>query len=61
MHIEYWGLSKLWGIYREGRIRRQEERRQNEARKRYAAYLSELRATQVAKAVAVEEARLGKP
>lgn len=58
LHLGYWGLPKLLEIYRESRRRRLEERRQNEERKQYAAYLSELRARQAAQAAAIKEARL---
>jgi len=58
MHIGYWGVPKLLEIYNESRVRRLEDRRQNEERKRHAVYLSELRARQAAEATAMKEARL---
>jgi len=58
IHIGYWGLPKLLKIYNESRVRRLEDRRQNEERKRRAVYLSELRARQAAEATAMKEARL---
>lgn len=58
VNLGYWGLPKLWQIYKQSRQRSLEERQENEQIKRRAAYLDELRAHQAAEAAAIKVARM---